>query len=298
MPDRDDRFESMTAARARFEEAEQMVIAVVVFVVALFMMGVELRRPGRSFPQVTTWYCRALLFNGVQAVSLFTIGAAADRFFSSHRMGLLTDLKAVPGALVGYVVHAFVYYWWHRWRHEVPFLWRHLHQFHHSPQRIEIVTSFYKHPTEIGCNALLSGAVLYGLLGLSREAATGAFLLCGLAELFYHWNVSTPRWLGFFIQRPESHCVHHQEGLHAFNYGDLPVFDWLFGTFRNPDRWHGVCGLGAANELRLRELLSGVDVTTETVIAETRGEGGGLAIALAGLGLLPRSANAARWSAA
>ena len=56
-----------------------------------------------------------------------------------------------------------------------------------------------------------------------------------MAELLYHWNVSTPAWLGYLIQRPESHCVHHQHGLHRYNYADLPVWDMLFGTFRNPD---------------------------------------------------------------
>ena len=61
----------------------------------------------------------------------------------------------------------------------------------------------------------------------------------GIAELFYHWNVRTPRWLGTIVQRPESHCVHHQEQLHRHNYADLPVFDLLFGTYLNPKAWAG-----------------------------------------------------------
>src|SRR5262245_11572893 len=103
------------------------------------MMGVELVRPGRSFPKVANWYLRALAFNGVQAVSLFTVGAMADRFFSERGSALLAGLGPVSGAVVGYVIHSFVYYWWHRWRHEVGFLWRIIHQFHHSPQRVEII---------------------------------------------------------------------------------------------------------------------------------------------------------------
>jgi sterol desaturase/sphingolipid hydroxylase (fatty acid hydroxylase superfamily) len=58
-------------------------------------------------------------------------------------------LGTTGGAILGYFVITFVYYWWHRWRHEVPFLWRWLHQVHHSPARIEIITSFYKHPLEM-----------------------------------------------------------------------------------------------------------------------------------------------------
>ena len=63
-----------------------------------------------------------------------------------------------------YFVATFVFYWWHRWRHEVPILWRWLHQLHHSPQRIEVITSFYKHPLEIAVNSVLSTAIVFVLL--------------------------------------------------------------------------------------------------------------------------------------
>jgi sterol desaturase/sphingolipid hydroxylase (fatty acid hydroxylase superfamily) len=41
-------------------------------------------------------------------------------------------------------------------------------------------------------------------------------------------------WLGYFIERPESHSLHHQRGVHRHNDADLPVLDMLFGTFHNP----------------------------------------------------------------
>jgi len=37
------------------------------------------------------------------------------------------------GGVIGYLVSTFVFYWWHRWRHEVDWLWRGFHQIHHSP---------------------------------------------------------------------------------------------------------------------------------------------------------------------
>jgi sterol desaturase/sphingolipid hydroxylase (fatty acid hydroxylase superfamily) len=86
-----------------------------------------------------------------------------------------------------------------------------------------------------------------------------AVTLTGIAELFYHWNVKTPYWVGYLIQRPESHLVHHQDGLHAYNYGDLPLWDILFGTFRNPRAWDARCGFGE-REHRLTEMLAGEDV--------------------------------------
>ena len=109
---------------------------------------------------------------------------------------------------------------------------------------------------------MLSSAILYLLVGLSPKAASLAVLLTGLAELVYHWNVRTPHWLGYIFQRPESHCVHHQEGLHSFNYADLPLWDMLFGTFRNPKEWQSRCGFGPL-EHRLPEMLIGVDINEQ-----------------------------------
>ena len=70
----------------------------------------------------------------------------------------------------------------------------------------------------------------------------------------------TPHWLGYVLQRPESHCVHHEAGLHAYNYADLPLIDMLFGTFRNPRTWSARCGLGEEQEQRVGAMLAGVDV--------------------------------------
>jgi len=107
---------------------------------------------------------------------------------------------------------------------------------------------------------VLSSAILYLGVGLGAAAAAGAVLLSGLAELFYHWNVRTPHWLGYLFQRPESHCVHHQEGVHSYNFADLPLWDILFGTFHNPRVAQFRCGFGPGHEHRLAEMLWGVDV--------------------------------------
>lgn len=237
-----------------------MIIPAIVLTVALAMIAIEIAAPGRRWPAVAGWWTRAIALNVVQATIAFLAGTTWDGWMERHRLFSAEALGTAGGALVGYLVITFVYYWWHRARHESDLLWRWLHQLHHSPRRIEIVTSFYKHPLEILVNGLLSSAIVYLVVGLDRAAATQAILLTGLAELFYHWNVRTPHWLGFVIQRPESHCVHHQEGLHSYNFADLPIWDIAFGTFRNPRRWEAACGLGAEGEARLLDLLRGVDV--------------------------------------
>lgn len=234
-----------------------MLVTGVVLALAIAMMIVERLRPGRVWPTVRTWWVRAIALNVVQVGIVFLAGWTWDGWMVRHRPWSADRLGLVGGALVGYVVITFIYYWWHRARHASPFLWRWLHQLHHSPQRIEIITSFYKHPIELAANGVLSSAIVYWLVGLDPRAATLAVTFTGIAELFYHWNVRTPYWDGFVIQRPESHLIHHQEGLHAYNYGDLPLWDMLFGTFRNPRQWEARCGFADDAEQRLGDLLAG-----------------------------------------
>lgn len=234
-----------------------MAIVAVVLVAAVLMILVELRAPGRRWPDVSGWWTRALALNAVQIGIALVAGRAWDGWMMRHRPWSADGLGTVGGAVVGYLAITFVYYWWHRWRHSSDLLWRWLHQVHHSASRIEIVTSFYKHPAEIAVNGVLSSAILYLAVGVGPEAAAGAIALSGLAELVYHWNVATPHWLGYLFQRPESHCVHHQLGLHARNYGDLPLWDILFGTFDNPVHWDAQCGFGVEQEQRLGEMLGG-----------------------------------------
>jgi sterol desaturase/sphingolipid hydroxylase (fatty acid hydroxylase superfamily) len=237
-----------------------MNVPLIVIGAAGVMMVFEASRPGRAWPRVAGWWLRAALFNGIEVASVFVAGVAWDRWFVRWRPWSAERLGMAGGVLAGYLAITFIYYWWHRWRHEVGFLWRWLHQLHHSPRRIEVITSFYKHPLEILLNSILSSAILYLLVGVGPRAAVGAVLLTGLAELFYHWNVATPYWIGYLVQRPESHCIHHQEGLHSYNYADLPLWDMLFGTFRNPRRWEARCGFGEVNEGRVRDMLAGIDV--------------------------------------
>ncbi len=240
-----------------------VLVLSVVLGVAILMIAIERARPGRTFPTVRGWWTRALLLNGVQVAIVLVAGRAWDGWMLEQRPWSLDGIGVVPGALVGYFAITFVYYFWHRARHASPLLWRLLHQVHHSPSRIEIVTSFYKHPVEILANGVLSSAICYLVVGIGPEAAAGAVLLSGLAELVYHWNVRTPYWMGFVFQRPESHLVHHERGRHAQNYSDIPAWDMLFGTFENPRAAPEACGFEPEKEARLGDMLVFRDVHAE-----------------------------------
>jgi sterol desaturase/sphingolipid hydroxylase (fatty acid hydroxylase superfamily) len=89
--------------------------------------------------------------------------------------------------------------------------------------------------------------------------------------VFQHANIRTPQWLGYVIQRPESHSVHHQRGVHAWNYADLPLFDLLLGTFRNPPTHAREQGFWDGASRQVPAMLVFRDIA--------RGEGGAVAAA-------------------
>ena len=154
-----------------------MEITIFVLAVAVVMVIVEMLAPGRKWDKVAGWWTRAFLLNAVQVGSVFLAGKTWDLWMPGKSLWSAKGLGTTGGAIVGYLVITFIYYWWHRWRHQFDFLWRWFHQVHHSPQRIEIITSFYKHPFEILVNSVLSSAILYLLVGTTPEAASLARII-------------------------------------------------------------------------------------------------------------------------
>src|SRR3546814_7488520 len=81
--------------------------------------------------------------------------------------------------------------------------------------------------------------------------------------MFQHANIKTPHWLGYLIIRPESHTLHHQRGVHRHNYCDLPLWDMIFGTFRNPRYWEGEAGFYDGASRRIGAMLIGKERSEE-----------------------------------
>ena len=165
----------------------------------------------------------------------------------------------VADGFIGWFVGTFFFYWWHRVRHLDGF-WHLFHQVHHSPSRIEALTSFYKHPLEILADSALAAAVLYALLGVSLEGALWFNFFAATGEFFYHSNVKTPRWLRYVIQTPELHSIHHQLNVHKYNFADLPIWDRLFGTYKDAEAFAKRCGFPGEAERKLGRMLIFKDV--------------------------------------
>jgi sterol desaturase/sphingolipid hydroxylase (fatty acid hydroxylase superfamily) len=233
----------------------------VIFLVFGFCFLLERLLPGWKLPEVPTWTVRVLAVNFVQLGVVTLAGVSWEKWLSRESIFHLSAyVPDAAGGMVAYFIATFVFYWWHRWRHEYDFLWTRFHQIHHSPQRLEVITSFYKHPLEMTVNSIIGSLLVYTLLGLSPEAGAVYTLCTALGEFFYHTNVKTPQWIGYIFQRPEMHRIHHEYEKHSHNYGDIVWWDMLFGTYRNPKEFRSTCGFDPDKEQRLGDMLRFKDV--------------------------------------
>jgi sterol desaturase/sphingolipid hydroxylase (fatty acid hydroxylase superfamily) len=97
---------------------------------------------------------------------------------------------------------------------------------------------------------------MFCLLGASPEAAAWFNAYAVVGEYFYHSNLRTPHWIGYLLQRPEHHSIHHQLDVHKFNYGDITWWDRIFGAFRDTDEFAPSCGFPENHEKNLGRMIA------------------------------------------
>jgi len=227
---------------------------------ALFFVVLERIAPGRDLPPSKGWYYRAIAINFAQiAITLATNAIWLKLAGASSAVHLAALREPALEGFFAWIVGSLIFYWWHRLRHADGF-WLIFHQIHHSPARIETLTSFYKHPVEILSDSLLAAFMLYPLLGASLEGALWFNAFAAIGEFFYHANIRAPSWMRYLIQTPQLHAIHHARDVHRHNFSDLPIWDRLFGTYHDAVDFAPVCGFPGDGEQRLGAMLMFRDV--------------------------------------
>jgi sterol desaturase/sphingolipid hydroxylase (fatty acid hydroxylase superfamily) len=211
----------------------------------------DLVHRARTYDATRHWRLRAL---AVSAAAYGSALVAGRLWFSVLPQTSLFEgaaLGTLGGAAVGVLVYEFGHYWYHRAAHAWDWLWRAGHQMHHAAESLDAYGAFYQHPVDAALFTGIAVIVFVPVLGLAPEAAALASAFLYFNAAFQHANIATPRWLGFVVQRPESHAVHHAQAVHHYNFSDLPLWDMLFGTFVNPDKADAPVGFwkGASSEI-------------------------------------------------
>lgn len=236
-------------------------VSLTVFALYAGLIAWEALKPARTLPGVAGWKWRGLL----AFAAFFFLSSYLPLVWSEHLARLqlfeLTALGTWGGALAGLLIYEAGVYGWHRAMHGTPWLWRAFHQMHHSAERLDTYSAFWFSPLDMLGWTALSSLSLTLIVGITPEAATLVLYITTCLSVFQHANVRTPRWLGYLVQRPESHSLHHERSVHARNYSDLPLFDLLFGTFRNPRDFAEAAGFYPGASARVGEMLCMRDIS-------------------------------------
>ena len=236
-------------------------ISLIVLGIYATLMIWEALFPARDLPKMRFWKLKGLTFFFIFFFLSSYLPMFIDPYLAPYQLFDLSGLGAVGGALTGVIIYQLGAYLYHRSMHRFNFMWRTFHQMHHSSERLDTYSAFIFSPLDmIGWTTL--GSICFALvIGLSPEAITIVLLTLNFLSIFQHSNINTPRWLGYIIQRPESHTMHHGKGIHKYNYSDLPIWDMIFGTFYNPTKYEHETGFyyGASN--RIADMLLFKDVS-------------------------------------
>jgi sterol desaturase/sphingolipid hydroxylase (fatty acid hydroxylase superfamily) len=236
----------------KFEE----LLGIAIPVIFILLLGAESLYSARKFERVSGWRWRGAVF----FVMVLVIGSVVPLllplvWLKSHAIFNLSGL-GMWGVPIGVLTVTFFGYWLHRAEHRFSWLWRAAHQLHHSAVRVDIAGAFYTHPVEVVMKVVLGAVIGTLLLGLTPLAAASVGLVGAMLSMFQHWNMHTPHWLGYIVPRPESHVLHHAKAIETQNFGDLPVWDLLFGSFENPKQdWDGAIGLDLKVQPNVSDLL-------------------------------------------
>lgn len=236
-------------------------ISLVIFAFYALLMIWEYAFPAKKLPRIKGWIFRGLATFMVYFFVASYLPLFWDEHLVKYQLMDLSGLGIAGGAIVGTLIFEFGLYVWHYSMHKSNFLWKVFHQMHHSAERHDTYGAFYfSFMDMVGFTFL--GSLSFSLIaGIQPAAITIILLLTNFLSIFQHANIKTPVWLGYIIQRPESHSVHHARNIHRYNYSDLPLFDIIFGTFRNPIRHQAETGFYNGASKRIFDMLLFKDVS-------------------------------------
>jgi sterol desaturase/sphingolipid hydroxylase (fatty acid hydroxylase superfamily) len=211
--------------------------------IALFFTLELILTTRKNYSKTFTHFFHNILFFGV--FFLFNLAWATVLVFSiewlnQQKVGLFY-LVTVPfwiKIIAGVAMIDLVTYWFHRFAHKVPVLWR-FHRVHHSDTKMDSSTYFRGHPIEAFLWFGTSNIVAVGLFGLDLLTLGAYYLIATPFFIMEHVNIRFPKWLdktiGLVFTTPNMHKVHHEKDQHYTdsNYADIFIlWDRMFGTFK------------------------------------------------------------------
>jgi len=202
----------------------------------LFFMGCEYwysKKKGKNFFQFAESIANLNVGIAERLMDVFTI---VPFFYFFEYIYLHFALLSVPVNIFSWVLlfilTDLVWYWYHRFAHEINILWA-AHIVHHQSEDFNYTTSARITVFQAAIRCLFWG--ILPLFGFPPEMITALLLVHGLYPFFIHTQtIGKLGLIEYVFVTPSHHRVHHSSNPQYLdkNYGDvLIVWDKIFGTF-------------------------------------------------------------------
>ncbi len=248
-------------------------VSLVVIAMYMFLFLWESMYPrNKNLPSIKYSTLRGLTAFAVFFYLSSYLPLLTDSYLSTYQLFDLSGLIPAAQVAIGLFIYQLMLYVWHWSMHKSNILWKVFHQMHHSAERLDIPSAFYFSPMDMIGFTILGSLAFALLMGVTPEAATLIILTLNFLSIFQHANIKTPKWLGYFIQRPEQHAIHHARGVHGYNYSDFPIYDLLMGTFKNPDDYQGEYGFFNGGSTKVIDMVLFKDIVNTESENEEIGE--------------------------
>ena len=239
-----------------FHLAVWLVLLMVVFVPLerLFTL-----RPAKLWRAQTgvdlAWY----FINSIVPAAIIAVPLAmlAQALATINPLGLYSAVLTWPlwiKLLAAFVVNDIGAYWYHRFTHINPWLWR-FHAVHHSAEHVDWLTNTRDHPVDMVFTRM-AGLVPVYLLGLGQATPGGmtdTAAIISIVGIFWSFLIHANVWFRFgplewLVSTPAFHHWHHSNDEHRDkNFAAIfPVIDRVFGTLYLPKSYPTVYGIDAA----------------------------------------------------
>lgn len=174
-----------------------------------------------------------LIFNDT-LLSILSVSSLLMVAENYSGFGLLSWVSSMSiKAFVSFVLLDLMLYWWHRARHERPFLWR-FHKVHHSDLVMNTTTTFRLHIVEVFLTTVAK-SVFIVVLGVPTSILLFSEMIITMFVMMNHTNISFrgEKLVSRIFVVPSKHVVHHsvRVGEQHRNFGfALSIWDTLFHT--------------------------------------------------------------------
>jgi sterol desaturase/sphingolipid hydroxylase (fatty acid hydroxylase superfamily) len=213
-----------------------------VVLIVLFEMLIPKRKEDSLFRDRQSWndLGHMLLFKLVLRPLAWTLTLYLVTFITSHWKPSddfwPSSLPVPVQFLILLLVFDLVGYLFHRTLHRFDRLYA-FHAIHHDTRRMHVLKSNRLHFGESMTNFLLLVPAMI-LVGCPPMLV----IWLGMYEVFEgnlaHSNVDQrfPHWFHYLVRTADVHRIHHsdQDRLQNSNFGGLPIWDVVFGTYRHP----------------------------------------------------------------